>query len=114
MRAITNSRVPLTKIAISNELNCQVNHKFDGTSAEFYPTSSTIGACGTFLSVGGTLYSPSDVPAGDSAEGTPFTPVSQSAVSGSGTQANPYKIVTKVDAGTTGLRIIQTDSYVVG
>ena len=114
VRAITNSRGPLTKIAISNELNCQVNHKFDGTSAEFYPTSSTIGACGTFLSVGGTLYSPSDVPAGGSAEGTPFTPVSQSAVSGSGTQANPYKIVTKVNAGTTGLQIIQTDSYVVG
>lgn len=114
LKSINNSRGPLTRIVISNELNCQVYHKLDGTSGEFYPTTSESGACGTFLSVGGTLYSPSDVPAGASAEGTPFTPVSQSAVTGTGTRSNPYKIVTVVDAGTTGLRITQTDSYIVG
>jgi hypothetical protein len=40
--------------------------------------------------------------------------VSQSAVTGSGTSADPYKVVTVVDAGTTGLRVTQTDSYVAG
>lgn len=114
LKSINNPRGPLTRIQISNELNCQVFHKLDGTSGEFYPTTSGSGACGTFLSVGGTLYSPSDIPAGSSAEGTPFTPVGQSAVTGSGTRTNPYKIVTVVDAGTTGLRITQTDTYTIG
>jgi len=40
--------------------------------------------------------------------------VSQSEVVGRGTQERPFKITTVVDAGTTGLRITQTDSYVVG
>ena len=55
------------------------------------------------LAVDGTTYDPPD-----------FTPVSQSEVVGRGTQERPFKVTTVVDVGTTGLRITQTDSYVVG
>jgi hypothetical protein len=43
-----------------------------------------------------------------------LTQVSQSGVTGSGTSGDPYSITTVLDVGTTGLRISQVDSYVVG
>ena len=43
-----------------------------------------------------------------------FTPVSQTPVTGTGTGADPFKVVTVADVGTTGLRIQQTDTYIVG
>jgi hypothetical protein len=42
------------------------------------------------------------------------TPNINPTVSGSGSQADPYRIVTVVDALGAGLRVEQTDSYVVG
>ena len=99
---------PLTNITISDELNCSVNHVSD-VVGEFYGGT----ACATELAFGGQIYGPSSIPAGNSPGG--FTPVSQSAVTGSGTSGDPYKIVTVVDVGaSTGLRITETDSYVVG
>lgn len=111
-QAITSTG-PLTKLVTTDTLNCQAYHQNDGNSGEFYDTSD-VGDCGTFLAVGGVTYGPSVVNAGPQAVDTPFTPVSQSAVTGSGTQADPLKLVTVVDAGTTGLRLTQTDSYVTG
>jgi uncharacterized repeat protein (TIGR01451 family) len=105
---ITAPNGPLTAITISDTLNCSVNHTGDNAGEFFGDT-----ACGTFLAVGGTVYGPTSIPAGGVGQ-TPFTPVSQSAVTGSGTAGNPYKIVTVVDAGQTGFRITETDSYVVG
>src|SRR5438105_2436868 len=109
-----DSTGPLTHIGISDQLNCEVNHSGD-SSGEFYGDT----ACGTFLLVGGTLYGPQDVPAGENATTleTHWTAVSQTAKTGSGTSADPYKIVTVVDAGTTGTTgvvVTETDSYVVG
>lgn len=101
---------PLTRIIISNDLNCQVAHR-DDTEFELFGTE--IGGCGTFLAVNGVLFGPSEVPAGAFTL-TSWAPVSQSAVAGSGTQALPYQIVTVVDAPTAGVRLEQTDSYVVG
>jgi uncharacterized repeat protein (TIGR01451 family) len=98
---------PLTSITISDELNCAVNHTGD-SAGEFFGDT----ACATEIAVGGAIYGPSSIPAGNSPGG--YTPVSQSAVTGSGTNVDPYKIVTVVDVGTTGLRITETDSYVVG
>jgi len=98
---------PLNKIAISSELNCSVNHNGD-LDGEFYGDT----ACATEIAVGSGLYGPSSIPAGNSPGG--YTAVSQSAVTGSGTSAHPYKLVTVVDVGTTGLRITETDTYVVG
>ena len=35
-------------------------------------------------------------------------------MTGSGTNGDPYTIVTVVDLGSTGLRLTETDSYIVG
>jgi len=113
-QSITSSG-PLTRILITDQLNCGVSHTGD-TSPEFFGDT----ACGTFLvaGAGGTgsqLFGPTVVPAGGSATPrTSWTQVSQSAVLGAGTSADPYRVTTVADAGTTGLRVTETDSYVVG
>jgi hypothetical protein len=100
---VISSSGPLTNIYLGEGLACQVDHAGD-TTHEFYPPSSAAGSCGTFLSTGGESYGLS----------VAYAPVSQTAVTGSGTDADPFKVVTVVDAGSTGLRVTQTDSYVVG
>jgi uncharacterized repeat protein (TIGR01451 family) len=40
--------------------------------------------------------------------------VSQTPVSGSGSSSDPFKVVTVVAAGDTGIQLTQTDTYVVG
>jgi uncharacterized repeat protein (TIGR01451 family) len=110
--ATTNivSSGPLTNIGISTDLNCSVNHIGDLAGSWFGDT-----ACGTFLASGGTLYGPLNVPEGASASPrTGWTSVSQSAVTGSGTAASPFQIVTVTAAGNSGLQITETDSYVTG
>jgi len=101
---------PLTRVEITSDLNCAVNHVADADDEFFDDT-----ACATLLAVDGTLYGPSSIPAGgNAAPRTAFTPVSQSEVTGSGSAADPYTIVTVVDAGPSGIRLTQTDTYVVG
>ncbi len=108
-----SSAGPLTKIFISADLNCAVDHAGD-SHGEFYEDT----ACGTFVAVGNTTYGPATVPAGPKDPGTSaykkFTKISQTAVTGTGTAANPFKIVTVVAAGSTGVRLTQTDTYVTG
>ena len=99
---------PLTNIGISSDLNCSVNHTGD-TAGEFYGGT----ACGTFVTVGEEHYGPASVPAGYAGKPA-YTPVSQTAVTGSGTSGDPYKIVTVVELGSSGLQLTETDSYVVG
>ncbi len=100
---------PLTAVGISDQLNCSVNHTGD-TAGEFFGDT----ACGTFIVVDGTGYfSPASIPAGQPSI-TPFTPVSQTGPTGSGTDADPYKIVTVVAAGDTGVGVTQTDTYTTG
>ena len=96
---------PLTRIQVSPRLNCEVDH--DGDVAFFHND-----ACGTFLVVDGVLYTPSTFPLAPA--GTRFKPVSQSAVTGTGVPNDPYSIVTTVAAGSTGVRLVQTDTYVRG
>ena len=110
---------PLTHVYAGVEGSVQVAHTLDGSTREFYPPSVAPGDAGTFLVVDGTLYAPHFASHGASATGslgsyTPFTTVSQTTVTGAGTAANPYRVVTVLDAGNSGLRVIQTDSYVVG
>lgn len=113
---------PLEQIYLGNELSCQVKLVGD-VELSFFPPDTTPGDCGTFLYSGGTLYTPdfsNHSPAGTTATGSlpdpqaPFTPISQTTVTGSGGASDPFLVVTVVDAGTTGLRITQRDSYVVG
>jgi uncharacterized repeat protein (TIGR01451 family) len=109
---------PLTHIYLGDELSCQIAHSAD-TFLEFYPPSIIPGDCGTFVALGGSLYAPNFTAHGGTATGglggyTPFTPVSQSSVTGTGTPADPFKVVTVADVGLTGLRVQESDSYVVG
>ena len=106
---VITSAGPLTRVAIGDDLRCAVNHTGDD-SGEFYSDD----ACGTFVLVGTQRFSPADIPLGTAAVGTPWTVVGQTPVSGSGTGSSPYTITTTVAAGTTGVRIVETDSYVVG
>ena len=100
---------PLTRIRTTPDLGCAVDHIAD-QSGEFFGEF----ACGTLLVIGGTLFGPVEIPAGGAASPrTPFTPVSQT-VGGTGTAADPLSIVTVVDAGGTGVRITQRDTYVIG
>jgi hypothetical protein len=114
---------PLTDIFVGNDLSCQVHHQMDGEAGEFFPPSTIPGDCGTFLAVddldGDDLYAPDFTSHGLTATGslgsyTPYTAVSQTGVTGSGTAADPYTVVTAADAGGSGLRIVQTDTYVIG
>jgi uncharacterized repeat protein (TIGR01451 family) len=109
---------PLTHVYIGNELSCQIAHTGD-SSLELYPPDTIPGDCGTLAAVNGALYAPDFESHGRSAAGaigtfTPFTPVSQSAVTGTGTGANPFKVVTVADVGSTGVRITEADTYVTG
>src|SRR5436190_474024 len=109
---------PLTQVSIGNDLSCQVQHTGD-TSLELFPSSSTPGDCGTFVAVGGTLYTPDFSNHGRTATTglgtrTPFSPVSQTPVSGSGSSSSPFRVTTIVTLGSTGLQITEIDSYVAG
>ena len=101
-QTISNPLGPLTRVVISDQLNCQVNHASDRLN-EFFPPTGSIGACTTQIAVGGQLYGPDEIPGGN--DPIAFTPVSQSAVTGLGTAGDPFRIVTVVDVGTTGLQI---------
>jgi uncharacterized repeat protein (TIGR01451 family) len=110
---------PLSNIFLGNELSSQISHTTDGSTYEVFPSTTVPADYGTFLSVAGTLYAPDFVNHGGTATGSlgsyvPLTPVSQSGPTGSGTAADPYRVVTVVDVGATGLRVTQTDSYVTG
>jgi hypothetical protein len=101
------SEGPLTRVIVSTDLNCQVEHE-DDLSLEFF--GDVPGACGTFLAVDGTVYGPAVVPAGG-AGSVAWTPVSQEAATGSGRGGDPYRLVTVTEAGDIGIRVEQTDSY---
>ena len=102
---------PLTRIIITPDLNCQVAHQ-DDISFEYF--GDAVGACGTFLAAGGSVYGPANVPPPGLVGSDSWSPVSQSAVTGSGSAGDPFRLVTIVDAGDLGIRIEQTDSYEVG
>jgi hypothetical protein len=116
-QTITSSG-PLPNIWIGNEGGCQVSHTGD-SSNELFPPSTTPGDCGTLVWNGTTLFAPDFTNHGGSAASsigpnTGWTPVSQSGVTGAGTQASPFAITTVFDAGGGGLRVTEVDSYVVG
>jgi hypothetical protein len=77
-------------------------------SPEFFDDT----ACGTFVSLGGVLYGPANVPAGPST--TPYITVSQSGPTGAGTATNPFTVQSVVALGATGVRLVQIDTYTAG
>jgi len=122
-----SSAGPLTRIVLGDDLDCQAQTSGQ-TAGAFYPAASltatpATGDCGTFVSVGATVYGP-DFDA-NYASGTgislttagnylAYTPGAQSAVSGSGTSAAPYAVTGTATAGASGITVSQTDSYVTG
>jgi uncharacterized repeat protein (TIGR01451 family) len=115
--ATITSAGPLTNIFLSDVLNCQVDHSGDADH-EFF--GGVPGACATEIATGGHIYGPDSIPAGNDPGG--YTPVSQTAVTGTGTGADPFQVITVVDVGVAAdashpianLRITETDTYVVG
>jgi hypothetical protein len=94
----------------TDDLSCTLTTVEDGAH-EFYTDGSSNDACGTFLAVGGQLYGPTTIPAGNNLGGyAQWTPVSQSD-SGDGSPGNPYTAVTTVTAGDTGIQLTQTDRW---
>lgn len=116
VRIITGT--PLT-INIGDDNSFQVFNSAIPGSGQIYPTGCTTTAdMGVFARIGSTLIAPnfSQHPCG-SATGsiggnTPWTPVSISSVTGTGTAANPFTVVVVADGGATGLRLTMTVTYV--
>jgi uncharacterized repeat protein (TIGR01451 family) len=105
--ATLSSSGPLSDITTTSDLNCSVDEVGD-TQGEWFGAT----ACATLLALGSKTYGPASIPAGQST--TAWHPVSQTDVTGTGTEADPLTVTTVVRAGNTGLTLSQTDSYVVG
>jgi hypothetical protein len=108
-QVVIESAGPLSQVFITDDLACQVAYAGD-PSFEFFPSNSEVGNCGTFIAANATVYGP----AGGAATLTPFTIVSQTPVSGTGSVSDPFTVVTVVDLTGTGLRLTETDVYAVG
>jgi len=113
-----SSAGPLEHIFLGNELSAQIAYTGD-SFYEVFPPSTIPGDYGTFIATGGTLYAPDFIGHGGTATAslgsyTPFTPISQSGITGTGTAGDPYMVVTVAEAGSTNLILTQTDRYVVG
>lgn len=113
-----SSAGPLNHVWVGADLSCQIAHVDDEDAYEMFPPGAVPGDCGTFLAVNGVLYAPDfddhdGTATGSLGEYIPFRGT-QSPVTGTGTAENPYKVVTTVTVGNTGLRIVETDSYVPG
>jgi hypothetical protein len=109
---------PLTAVHIGAEGSCQIAHTGDAR-LELFPPAATPGDCGTFLVAGPTLFAPDFANHDGTATSglgatTPFTPVSQSDVTGAGTAASPFRLVTVYAAGAAGLQVTETDTYITG
>lgn len=110
---------PLDRIFLGNEVSVQVAHVEDGDTYEVYPPGVIPGDFGTFLVVNDVLYAPDFAGHQGTATGslgvyTSLTPISQTPVMGTGTFSDPLTVTTEVDVGATGLRIVETNSYVIG
>lgn len=114
------SGTPLA-IHVGDDMSFQIFNSTVPGSGQIYPSScSTTADMGVFVDMAGILYAPdfANHPCGSATGGigayTAWTPVSLSAVTGTGTAADPFRVVVVADAGTTGLRLTMTVSYVNG
>ena len=113
-----SSAGPLDNIWLGDDGAAQISYAGD-SSYEVFPPSNIPGDYGTFIVVNDALYAPDLANHGNTATSsigsyTPFTPQSQSGVTGSGTAGNPYSVTTVLGVGATGLTLTHVDSYVVG
>jgi hypothetical protein len=110
---------PLT-VFIGDDTGMQVlNSNIPGGSGQFFPGGCTnsVADGGVFVRIAGVNYGPNfnEHSCGSAAiQPTPWTPVSITPVTGTGTSGNPFTVVVVVDAGATGLRMTETLTYVNG
>jgi len=111
--SIVSTAGPVTEIAVSPNLQCNARYAGDA-SFEFFPPSSPGGSCGPLISLGAGATGQVFAYGG-------FQAVSQSPVTGTGTSADPFRLVTTVCAGNvdqcaanTAPLLTHTVSYVVG
>jgi len=89
---------PVDHIFAGNDLRCQAHYEGDQEDSFF---GGRPGSCGTRIRFDDVTQE--------------LAPVEQSAVTGSGTRSDPFKVVTTVDTGgDSGITLTQTDTYVVG
>jgi hypothetical protein len=117
---VTIAGSPLT-IVIGDETSMETYNSTVPGGGQYYPTDCAAGEtadAGVFASVAGTRYGPdfSQHPCGTATGSfaTPWTKVSLSPVTGTGTSGSPFTVVVVVDAGATGLRLTETITYVNG
>ena len=111
---------PLT-VHVGSDGSFQVFNAAVPGQGQIYPGScNTLADMGIFADFGGILYAPNftDHVCG-SATGsigtfTPWTQVSLSTISGTGTTADPFTVVIVLDAAATGVRLTATVTYING
>ncbi len=116
----TISGNPLT-VNIGDDMSFQVFTTLVPGLGQFYPSGAAQTAdMGVFARSAGVLYAPdfNNHPGGTATGGlgtrTPWTPVSISAVTGTGTSVDPYTVIVVADAAASGLRLTMTVTYVNG
>ena len=116
---VTITSSPLT-IVVGNDTSTQVyNSNVPGTG-QFYPPGCGPGETadnGIFVSLGGIVYGPDfdNHPCGSASNSyTPWTQVSMTPVTGTGTAGDPFTVVIVVTAGATGLQMTETITYIAG
>ncbi len=109
------------QINVGSDQSYQVFNSAVPGSGQFYPSSATETAdAGWFVRVDGVLYSPNfnEHPGGSATPGlgsrTPFSEVSISPLSGTGTPSDPYIVTVSTGIGATGLTARKRISYVNG
>src|SRR5262249_15693720 len=116
---VTISGSPLT-IVIGGDTSTQVYNSNVPGQGQFYPPDCNTGETadsGVFLAAGGTVYGPDFVnhPCGSAANTyTPWSPISLSAVTGTGSSADPFTVVIVADAVAAQVRLTETITYVNG
>ncbi|HEY1252986.1 MAG TPA: hypothetical protein VGH97_17525 [Thermoanaerobaculia bacterium] len=118
---VTIAGSPLT-IVIGDETSMETyNTTVPGGTGQYFPEDCSPGEtadAGVFAKINGFVYGPDfgQHPCG-SATGsfpTPWTKVSLSPVTGSGSSGDPFTVTVVVTAGATGLRLTETVTYVNG
>jgi hypothetical protein len=116
VRTITGS--PL-QIKVGDDASFQIFNSAVPGTGQIYPSGSAQTAdMGIFVRRAGTLFAPdfsghpSGTATGSLGTTTPWTPISLSAVSGTGTTADPFTVTVVADAAATGLRLTMTVTYV--
>ncbi|HYX21233.1 MAG TPA: hypothetical protein VFA98_10355 [Thermoanaerobaculia bacterium] len=116
---VTIAGNPLT-IVVGNDTSLQVTNSNVPGTGQFYPPDCTAGETadsGSFAGIGGVVYGPdfNNHPCGSASNTyTPWTPVSMTPVTGTGTSGDPFTVVIVVNAGATGVVLTETLTYVNG